>query len=219
MKIINVTPTLTLGKSLGCVPVPAPFELSHKIWITQMWIWISVTVQAPPHAEGFDLPYAFHGVDATMALDTTHTTCHVGRMIKIGVVRQIMYTDPLHWTTGGVTLPERLEQLTLWMNLRMAIHACLSWWNSSVRGDLNRVVTVPTVHAELPGVQRMTKRDRLHWLVPNISRLWAEPECNQEGNVQRRRHANNESCRQEQIRPTRKNEVISTHKMHRPHAL
>ena len=176
MKIIDVSPTLALGKSLGGVPVPTPFQLRHKIRISQVRVWVAVALEAPTHTERLDLPDTVHRVYAAVTLHAAHAPRDMRGVVEIGVVGKIMYADPLHRATSAVTLPEWLEQLTLWVNLCVAIHARLRRWDCCLRCDLDCVVAITTVHPELPCVYRVAKWNWLHRLIANVSRLRAEPE-------------------------------------------
>jgi len=211
MKIVDVPPPLTFGEPLRGIPVPAPFQLGNEIRVTKVRVGVAMTREAPTHAEWFHLPDAVHRVDTAVAVDTSHAAAHMRGVIEVRVVRKIMNSHPLHREAGAVTLPQRFEQLALWMNLRVTIHACLGWWNGCFRCDFNRVMAVATVDAELPCVYRVAERDGLHWLVADIGRLWTETEGNEKRDVQRRSHTEDNRCRQQQIGPPRKNEVISTH--------
>ena len=111
------------------------------------------------------------------------------------------------------------KQFAVWVNLRVAIHARLSRWNRSFRSDLDRVVAIATINAKFARMHRVTKRNWLHWLVPNISRVGTEPEGDHECDIERRGHASNHSRWQKQVGPPRKYEVISTHRYTDPGGL
>ena len=98
----------------------------------------------------------------------------------------------------------------------MTIHACLRRRNRCVRRDFNSVVTVPTINAQLSSMHLVTKGNWLRWLVANIRRAWTKSIGPDEDDIEWCGCPNKHPCRQKQVGPPRKNEVISRHEMHRP---
>ena len=48
-----------------------PVELGHELDRAEMWIWVSVTLNAPSHRKFFGLVDGFHLVNASVATLTT----------------------------------------------------------------------------------------------------------------------------------------------------
>jgi hypothetical protein len=149
-----------------------------------MGIWISMTVQTPLHAQCFSLRNDCHGVNSAVTLHTTDATIDMRGMVEIGIVRQVMYPNPMHRKPGPVALPKWLKILRVLVDLRMAVHACLGWWNIRMRCVLDRIVAVATVHTELSSMHAVTKWYWLSGLVPNIRCLGAKSKGNNKCDVQ-----------------------------------
>ena len=211
LKVIDVEPVLAFSDAFRGPHVPAPFELRDQIRIPNMRRRISMAFKTPTHAECFVLIHDFHGVDATVTFDATDATVHMGGVIEVGVVGQIMRSDPLHWHSGFIAFMQWSKQLALGVNLRMTVHACLRGRNRSGCGVLDRVVTVSAVHAQLTCMQAVAERHRLRRHVPDISRLWTEPPGHHEGHIQRRCSTHHEYEWENQVGPFWEGVVVSTH--------
>ena len=209
--MIHVEPVLAFGDSFRGAHVPTPFKLRDQSRVTDMRGRITVALKTPTHAERLVLVDDFHGVNSAMALHTTDATVHVGRVVEVGIIRQVMDPDPLHWHARFVALVQRCQMHTFRVDLRVAVHARLRRWNRRDRRVLDRVVAVSTVHAEFTRMQSMAKWNRLRRHVSDIGRLRTEPPRHHECHVQRRRSTHHEYKWEDQIRPFGEGVVVSTH--------
>src|SRR5699024_1373074 len=69
---------------------------------------VAVAVEAPAHAKGFNLANNFHSVNASVAALAPHAHINVGSVVKIGVIRQIVYTNPFNGLAGFPAFPNFL---------------------------------------------------------------------------------------------------------------
>lgn len=181
VEILNLDALLSeLGFSLvACVTFKAkrksPAHVGELAHGTEIWLRISVTVEAPSHAERLRLIDDLHLVDSAMTGDAPDTTIHVGLVTEVGIVGDVMDLGPFDRKTILVTCLHRLELGALGLDQGVAIHAGLRGWNRGMIGTFDGVVTVPTVHSKLPRMQGMTEGDRLDRLVADFERLRAEP--------------------------------------------
>jgi len=204
VQTIECSPFGTGFKEIAQGDIESPIELGHEIRISNMWVWIAMTFKTPTHVQRFMLKNGFHRVDATVAFDTTHTSCDMCAMVEIRILWKIVYPYPLDRHSRSVTFKKRGKFFAFWMNLRMAVHTCLCWGNCSVGCVLNRVVAIPAIDPEFAGVKSMAEGYRLLWSVPNICCLWTKPICNEDCDIQRCGHPDHSDHRQCQIRPLRK---------------
>ncbi len=130
-----------------------------------------MTIQAPAHAELLMLIDLLHLIDTTMTRHTTDPTCHMGAVVEVHVVRQVVDLDPLDRYVVRCALSNGKQLVALRMHESVAVHARRGRRNSRVARLVYRVVTIPTVDTHLARMQRMAVRNGLFWLVADISRL------------------------------------------------
>ena len=134
-----------------------PIELCHKFFRTQMRLRISVTRNTPSHRQLFGLINDFHLVHPTVATHTAHAGIHVGGVIEIHKLRQIVYSLPCHTSTslptlanrskfGAVCTNGRKSRDTLLILAAVAIDTGGRGRNRSVRGFEHSIVTIPAIH-------------------------------------------------------------------------
>jgi hypothetical protein len=64
---------------------------------TNVVLGIAVTVQTEGHTVRFGMLYSLHLINPTVTCNATYTTINVGRVIKINIVRCLVYLDPFDW--------------------------------------------------------------------------------------------------------------------------
>lgn len=101
-----------------------------------------------------------------MTSGTSDTFFNVNTVIEVGVVWQVVYSNPLDGFVIPETGPNWFEIGTLGPNLLVTIHARLSGRQTGSRGGLNSGVTVPAVKTVIADMVLMTKLDRLLALDP-----------------------------------------------------
>ena len=118
----------------------------HKLLIITVLIKLNlrlaVTGYAPSHAELLYLPDAVPGLYVAMTLIALHFTCNnMLRMIEIGVIRQIVYFDPLN----GLSAFDRVVYLFNFLcsgipaasDGCVAVHTQVDWRNTGILTDGN----------------------------------------------------------------------------------
>lgn len=137
-----------------------------------MWCWISVAIQAPSHANWQLLINLFHAIDTTMACNTANTACHVGTVVEIGVIWQIMDANPSDWISRGCTLSKGFQLRTVRGDCRMTVHADRSVWNRGKGCILHRGVAIAAIQPDFACMESMREWDRLQWRIADIRCSW-----------------------------------------------
>src|SRR6188768_4075619 len=130
-----------------------------------------MAVQAPAHAERFVLVDLFHLIDPTVTADAADAAGHVGAVVEVGVVGEVVDLHPLDGFARLITLTDWSELRARRPNLAVTVHAGLRRWDGRVRTVLDRVVAVTAIDAELPRVQRVAVRNWLLGHVADVGRL------------------------------------------------
>src|SRR6478735_4065462 len=176
-----------LGARLG------PSHVGDLFNRPQIRLWIAMAVQAPAHAERLVLVDLFHLIDPTMTTHAADAAGHVGAVIEVSVVREVVDLDPLDGFARLVALANRRELGAGRPDFAVTIHARLSRGDGRVRTVFDRVVTVPAVNTELSGVQRVAVRDRLLRHVADVGRFRGSAVPDERDQVDRR-NSKHDSC-------------------------
>jgi hypothetical protein len=96
-----------------------------------------------------------------VAGSATDALVHVNGVIEIDKIRQVMNLDPRNGLASGPTVANRLQQLRIGPDLRVAIDTGSGWRNSGVTRFLNRGVTVLALQAQALHMMLVAERDRL----------------------------------------------------------
>jgi hypothetical protein len=100
-----------------------------------MWLWISVTVQAPSHAQRFPLCNYFHLIYSAVTAGAANACVQVKAVIEVCVPWQFVNAHPLDGYTVGPALPYQFKFITLLTHQAVTVHACLGgWYRSDSRG-------------------------------------------------------------------------------------
>ena len=133
-----------------------PVQLGDEFFGPQMGIRVAVTFDAPGHRKLFVLVDNFHLVDATVATLATHSRVHVGRVIEVDELRQVVNALPTDALAGLPTLVNRCQLFTFGVNRRqrrdplivgrtVAVDAGRRWRDRRMRRLEDGVVTVPAI--------------------------------------------------------------------------
>jgi len=148
----------------------------------------------------------FHLIDASMALHTTDATIDMRGVVEIAVVGKLVHLDPLDGQSRLIRASDLRQLRALAVDLSVAVHAGLSWWNRCKGCALHRRVAVAAVEPELPDMQRVAVWNRLGGHVARIDRLGTESVCDDQNRVQRHDRPRHEDEWQDLIRPAGKKE-------------
>ena len=122
---------------------------------------IAMTAQAPLHLEGRVLIHQRHLVDGTVTCVAADALVDVNAVIKEDEVGELIDASPLQRFAGTIAGANRLKQLGIGPDLRVAIHAGLRRRNTGEARVFHRGVTIAAVNAESSHVMLMTERHRL----------------------------------------------------------
>ena len=165
-------------------------QLSNQIWIANRKLTLfgvfAVTIEAPLHRQRLDLRYHFHLVNATVTGNAADTLVDVSTMVEVNEVRQIVNALPRNWISGLQTFSDRFEQCVFGMDhakrspvgrrsvSTVAIAARRRRRDGRMTRFFYRVVAVATVHLQFTGVQLVTERNRLLWLMAHVDDRWMD---------------------------------------------
>ena len=122
---------------------------------------IAMAAQTPLHLERCVLIHIRHLVDRTVTGITSDSLGDVDAVIEVHEVGERVDARPLQRLAGAVARANRLEQLRICPDLRVAIHASLGRRNTCKARHFDRRVTVTAIDTEPRNVVLMAKRDRL----------------------------------------------------------
>ena len=199
--LLDQLESLILGPRVGWLPKSEDF-----FWRTHVIDGVTVAIQAPAHGERLRAMYDFHLINAAVALQATHSTRDMRGVIEIGVIAQFVHLDPFDGHARLVTLTDLHKTRTVFMNLRVAIHACLRRRHGSVRCRLDGVVAVAAIETKFANVQRVAVRHWLLGLILAVECLWTKSIGNQQRDVQRSDRAHNQYEWKQRVRPAGKQE-------------
>ena len=150
------------------ISIRLPAELRDVFDRTEVRSGISMTVQAPTHAERLHLLHNVHLVYATVTAHATHTGCNVRLMVEVNVVGELVDLDPRNRLTGCVTLTHFQQSLTLRLDARVTVHACCRGRDRGIRSFVDGVMAVIAVHPQISGMNLMAVRNRLNGSVAGV---------------------------------------------------
>lgn len=183
-----------VGEFTPVVVFRFPIEFGDQLDGAKMFVWVSVTGDAPCHRQLLVLVHDFHLVDASVARNATDAGIHVRGVIEVDEFRQVVNSFPSHAATGFPALVDRCQTgfvrvngtqsgLTVLGSRRVTVHAGRRGRNGSVSGVENSVVAIPTIHFQLSRVNRVTKWNWLGRLVAHVERLRVRDQSTHGGGV------------------------------------
>ena len=96
-----------------------------------------------------------------MTRRATDTFFHVNAVIEVGVIRQVVYANPLDGLARAETRAHRFEIWTVGPDLFVAVHARRGRRQARGRRSFDGSVTVATINAIVTDVMFMTELNRL----------------------------------------------------------
>ena len=117
---------------------------------------IAMAIEAPSHAERLHLIDLLHCIDATMARHATDSASHVGAVVEVNIVGQIMNPHPLDGFAGLETLAHRGQFFALGLDGAVTVHAGGRGRDVGLGGGLDAGVAVAAIDAKIARMQRMT---------------------------------------------------------------
>ena len=187
-----------------------------------MRLRVTMAIDAPSHRLIFGLVNNIHFVDTTVARYARYTSCNVNGVIKIHIVRQSVDTNPVDRFARPPTVVNRLELFAFWMDRRqcgstgcalrtVAVNASLSRRDRRMRGLLNGVMAITTIHLQLACVQCVAEGNRLLGTVTDIERNRTGRPQKQNARVGATTSSQNAQHRQKFIGPSREQESLCRH--------
>jgi len=132
-------------------------HVEYLIAWAQMIFGRAMTAKTPLHLQRFLLIHQRHKINRAMTGIAAHALCHVDAVIEIDEVRKLVHPRPLQRFTGAIAGTNRLKELRVRPDLRVAIHASLGRWNPGKTRSLNRCMAVAAIDAEAAYVMLMAK--------------------------------------------------------------
>ena len=117
--------------------------------------------KTPLHLQRRSLIGDGHLVHAPVTRRAPHALVNVNAVIEIGVIRQVVNSDPLNRFTAAKTDTNRFEIRALGPNLFVAIHAGVGRGHSGGSGGFDRRMTVAAIQTVVANMVLVTKLDRL----------------------------------------------------------
>lgn len=162
--------------------IKVPVELGDFIDWTKVFVWVPVAIDTPCHGQLLCLVDHLHLIDTSVARFATDTGVHVGCMIEVDELWQVVDAFPSDTSARVPTLADRCQFWafrvdccqgcqTLVICRAVTIDAGRGRRHCCVGSVKDRVVTVATIHLQLPCVNRVAEGDWLLWLVADIERL------------------------------------------------
>lgn len=111
------------------------------------------------------MPHDRHLIDLPMAAVATHPAVHVNGVIEINIVRCLVDLYPRDRFSRSPTAANDLQLRALFFNLCVTGHASLRGRDAGRARDLNRLMAITAVDAELVHVEGMIKAYGLDWLI------------------------------------------------------
>ena len=106
-----------------------------------------------------------HFVDSTVAAEATDTAIHVNSMVKVGIVGNLVDSDPVDGLASFPAFADGFQFRAGGFDLCMASHAGLCSGDVRVGGDLHEAMAVTAIHAQLLHVNHVREWNRLSGLV------------------------------------------------------
>lgn len=122
---------------------------------------LAMTLETPLHLKRSNLIRQRHEVHPPMTGRASHTFVHMYAVIEIDEVGQVVNTSPLDRLAGAPAFTHRFKIRTICPDLRMTIHAGLSWRNAGIRKFLNRRVTITAINSIIADVMLVTELNGL----------------------------------------------------------
>ena len=97
----------------------------HRFARTERLLGVAVAGEAPAHEEGFLSGNERHLIDPAVALTAGDAFVHMGAVIEIDKVRQVMDAIPCDGLSAKKAVPDRLKHRGVFPDLRVARHARL----------------------------------------------------------------------------------------------
>jgi len=102
---------------------------------------------APLHIKRIYFVRQRHPVYSAVTSRAANAFVHMDAVVKVDEIRQIVDACPFERLTSAEAGTDRLQNLRIRPNLRMAAHARLGWRNAGEAGGLYRRMTVSAVNA------------------------------------------------------------------------
>lgn len=114
---------------------------------------VTMTVEAPLHANGLYNLDDVHLIHATVTTYTTNPGGQMDAVVEVGVIGKFMHAHPRHGLSSRPALPQRLKHRRILLDHRMAPHAGLRRRDHGVRRRFNIRMAVSTVESQLPDMK------------------------------------------------------------------
>jgi hypothetical protein len=136
-------------------------KIKNRIERTQELFGFAMTGKTPLHVERGLLPEHVLFVDVAVTALAAHPFFDVRAVVEIDVVREVVDLGPLDRFLLPPAGSDGLEELALFPDLRVAVHAGLGRRHSRIGRVLDRRMAVAAIDPQLPGVVPVTELNGL----------------------------------------------------------
>ncbi len=152
-----------------------PSQFGDQALIANIRFRRIMTIHTPGHAKGFDLPHDIHLVNTAMAADAAYALIHVGAVVEVDVIRQLVYSNPRDGFAGCVEFPQLDDFRRILFDLGMAVQTGFGSRDSGEFAFINEVVTVTAIDSQLSGMKLVAVVDGLTGLIADLKVLGGAP--------------------------------------------
>ncbi len=114
---------------------------------------VTMTIQAPAHAQRLFLLNHVHCGDIAMAGRTAHSGPEMHCMSEISIIGKLMYPDPFDRQILRPALPDRKQSVVIDSDDPMAVHTDLGGGNIGDRREFYIEVAIATIQTKIAGMQ------------------------------------------------------------------
>lgn len=107
-----------------------------------MLLGLTMTVQAPTHAQGFLVNDHRHLVHLAMTAHAADASPDMHGMVEVNVVRRLVDPDPWHRLATRKTRANQFELRAVWLDRLVAVHAGLGRRNLRYRRLLDSCMAI-----------------------------------------------------------------------------
>ena len=199
----------------GLVPIGwwFPVQLGDEFFRSKMRIGVAVTGDAPCHRELFVLIDHVHLVDPTMTALAADTCVHVGCVIEVHELGQVMHSRPTNALARFPTLVDRRQFGTFRVNgcqrrdaliirRAMTIDARGCGRNRRVGRLEDGVVAIPAIQFQLAGMDGVTKWNGLLRLVAHVQCVGVSDQPSHRGSKNAAANDSNAEDSQKRVDPS-----------------
>jgi len=184
----------------------------HGFARTERLLGMAVAGEAPAHKEGFLSGNERHLIDPAVALTACDAFVHVGAVIEIDKVWQVMDAVPRDGLAAKKALPDWLEHGRVLPNLRVTRHACLRGGHAGEGRNFGSGMAIAAIDSHPPDVMCVAKGNGLRERYVHAGEIRRARDHSKQADYCATHEENtSDACPGQCIRPTRKDLAFIFH--------